>query len=105
MGLMTAAALMPAKPVPSPAPIPAKKVTKIVIKIFIIFSYSGITHVVFCNRCKEYESCFQLVFDRFIVMSFLKNVKWQKDIFLQQVKLYATVYQLFGTMDENIVAQ
>ena len=27
MGLMTAAALMPAKPVPSPAPIPARKQT------------------------------------------------------------------------------
>ena len=28
MGLMTAAALMPAKPVPRPAPMPAKKVTR-----------------------------------------------------------------------------
>ena len=30
MGLMTAAALMPAKPVPSPAPMPAKNVTSTV---------------------------------------------------------------------------
>ena len=36
-------------------------------------------------------------------MSFFKNVKWQKGIFLQQVKLYATVYHLFGTMDEYIL--
>ena len=35
IGLMTAAALMPAKPVPSPAPIPAKNVTSTVINIFI----------------------------------------------------------------------
>ena len=30
MGLMTAAALIPAKPVPRPAPMPAKKVTSTV---------------------------------------------------------------------------
>mgnify|MGYP004463556299 CR=1 FL=1 len=71
MGLMTAAALMPAKPVPSPAPIPAKKVTKMVIKIFIIF-------LVF--RHNSCEPCFPIVFNRFIVMSFFKNVKWQKGI-------------------------
>ncbi len=35
IGVMTAAALIPAKPVPRPAPIPAKKVTRIVIKNFI----------------------------------------------------------------------
>jgi hypothetical protein len=28
---------MPAKPVPRPAPIPAKKVTRIVIKSFMLF--------------------------------------------------------------------
>ena len=33
MGLMTAAALIPAKPVPRPAPIPAKKQTSTVIKM------------------------------------------------------------------------
>ena len=56
MGLMTAAALRPAKPVPSPAPIPARKVTMIVsnkcifqshpfvIKKFIfkLFEFEGI---------------------------------------------------------------
>lgn len=36
IGLITAAALIPAKPVPSPAPIPAKKVTRIVIRICCI---------------------------------------------------------------------
>ena len=35
MGLMTAAALMPAKPVPRPAPMPAKKVTRTVNNTFI----------------------------------------------------------------------
>jgi hypothetical protein len=35
IGLITAAALIPAKPVPRPAPIPAKNVTKIVINISI----------------------------------------------------------------------
>ena len=37
IGLMTAAALMPAKPVPRPAPIPAKKVTMMVNSRFILF--------------------------------------------------------------------
>ena len=40
IGLMTAAALIPAKPVPSPAPMPAKKVTSIVnsnvISVFLL---------------------------------------------------------------------
>ena len=36
IGLMTAAALIPAKPVPRPAPIPAKKVTTIVNNTFIL---------------------------------------------------------------------
>lgn len=44
IGLITAAALMPAKPVPSPAPIPAKNVTIIVSNNFIVlvvpFQYS-----------------------------------------------------------------
>lgn len=35
IGVMTAAALMPAKPVPSPAPIPAKNVTRTVFRISI----------------------------------------------------------------------
>ena len=38
MGLMTAAALMPAKPVPSPAPMPAKNVT-ITVKSRVISVY------------------------------------------------------------------
>ena len=41
MGLMTAAALMPAKPVPSPAPMPAKKVTASVVMNFMRYSSDG----------------------------------------------------------------
>ena len=44
IGLITAAALRPAKPVPSPAPIPARKVTIIVISIFISKAY--FSHIV-----------------------------------------------------------
>ena len=47
IGLITAAALIPAKPVPRPAPIPAKNVTKIVIN-------SGFNHpeIHFVERVK-----------------------------------------------------
>ena len=40
IGLITAAALIPAKPVPSPAPIPAKNVTRIVNNTFILLYLS-----------------------------------------------------------------
>ena len=40
IGVITAAALIPAKPVPSPAPIPAKNVTIIVIKSSIEYLLS-----------------------------------------------------------------
>ena len=45
IGLITAAALMPANPVPMPAPIPAKKQTKIVKIIFCpLFSFCVKAH-------------------------------------------------------------
>ena len=40
IGLITAAALIPAKPVPSPAPMPAKNVTKSVNKNVMLISIS-----------------------------------------------------------------
>ena len=55
MGLITAAALMPANPVPSPAPIPAKKVTRIVMRICILFlSFQDIIHI-FLHDVKHVE--------------------------------------------------
>ena len=45
LGLMTAAALIPAKPVPRPAPIPAKNVTRIVTNICM--GYSSASKIAF----------------------------------------------------------
>ena len=54
MGLMTAAALIPAKPVPSPAPIPAKNVTNNVInKCKSDFPFLKISNVAQYNTASE----------------------------------------------------
>ncbi len=44
MGVMTAAALIPANPVPSPAPIPAKNVTSMIFSISKKIAPQNIIH-------------------------------------------------------------
>ena len=54
IGVITAAALMPAKPVPSPAPMPAKRHTNTVITYCISITCRTVYHIrIFFSRNKK----------------------------------------------------